>query len=131
MKNVLKILALIALSFTSCTRPLSLVNQQLYLIKPVMNGKRYSVVLCQFRINDVEIFAFHDSFSNNADYIKGKFRVEQNQLIFPEGTFDIKRTSLGYNLLAYNKIKYQLLTVDGYKKYKELNIGQSVDQNFL
>lgn len=131
MKNVLIILGLIALSFTSCTKPVSLVNEQFYLVKPVMNGKRYSVVLCQFRINDVEIFASYDSLSNKADYTKGKFRVDQNQLIFPKGTFDIERTNYGYNLLAFKKIKYQLLTVDGYKKYKEINIEQSTDQHFL
>ena len=120
-----------ALSFTSCTKPISLANEQLYLVKPIMNGKRYAVVLCQFRINEVEIFASYDALSNRADYTKGKFKVEQNQLVFPKGTFDIERTSLGYNLLAFRKIKYQLLTVDGYKKYKEINIEQSTEQNFL
>jgi hypothetical protein len=123
MKNTL--LIFVILFITSCKQPISLANEQFYLVKPEMNGKTYEVVLCKFGSADVEIFAMKASSIGTADYTRGKFKVNQHQLVFPKGTFNIIKINNGYQLYAYKKLKYQLLTADGYKVFKALNSEQS------
>lgn len=89
-----------------------------------MNGKTYALVLCKFGNTEVEIFAMKASSIGTADYTRGKFTVNQHQLVFPKGIFNIVKTSNGYQLYANNKLKYQLLTEAGYKAFKTLDREQ-------
>lgn len=123
MKNTLLIFA--TFFIISCKQPIALANEQFYLVKPEMNGKTYALVLCTFGNTEVEIFAMKASSIGTADYTRGKFTVNQHQLVFPKGTFNMVKTSNGYQLYADHKIKYQLLTETGYKVFKTLNSEQN------
>ncbi|MCX2573226.1 hypothetical protein [Pedobacter sandarakinus] len=110
----------------SCENSISLADQQFYLVKPELGGKRYAVIQCQFAANTVEFFAFKQT-NGTADYTKGPYLVKHDQISFPKGTFEIVKVDGGYQLKMLGQVQHQLLTADGYKLYHD-TYKQSAEQ---
>lgn len=126
IKNTFLAIVISGITLASCTRPVSLNGEVLYLVNPEVNNKQYQLITCVFTDREVQMFALKDTSTCVADVTVGSYSTANNVLKFPKGSFDLEKTSDGYALYQKGRLKCQLLSQDAYKLYQRAKLEPSL-----
>jgi len=126
IKNTFLAIVISGVTLASCTRPVSLNGEVLYLVNPEVNNKYYQQVTCVFTDNEVQMFALKDTSSYVADVTVGPYSTANHVLKFPKGSFDLQKTNDGYGLYQDGALKCKLLSQDAYKLYQRTKFEHSL-----